>query len=82
MTFHIYIYIYIYIYIIFLNEAVIQKPLFHSSEDKLQQREKQHFNTQSRNTADDDTLTHLVLVIFNCIFLRNNKTLLYKILLK
>ncbi len=57
MTFHIYIYIYIYIY---FNEAVVQKPLFHSSEHKLQ---KQHFNTLTAETPQMMiTLTHLVLV--------------------
>ncbi len=58
-------YIYIFLFI-FLNEAVVQKPLFLTPETTLQ-------HTESTNTADDDTLTHLVLVIFNCIFLRNKK---------
>ncbi len=46
-----------YIYILFfLNEAVIQKPLFHSSEHKLQ---KQHFNTLTAETQQ--MMTHSLI---------------------
>ncbi len=44
---------YIYIY---SNEAVVQKPLFHSSEHKLQ---KQHFNTLTAETPQ--MMTHSLI---------------------